>query len=348
MATNGTNGAHKNTSAIDPEKFKKLFFTPVVPFLHDDPYTIDYENYRSFIHRFMKDEYLEQGIAIIANPEAGELFTLEREERKKVLQICIEEAAGRCPVIAGVVHVHTKGYIKTAKDAQELGADGLFIFPPIGAGDIVAIWDSDKYPEIFSNIIQEVSAAVPLPIVIHPVGRYSIPFGQGLPIGTTKAILDACPNIVGWKMTYNFDGYRKIARFLQRYSRPVNILAAVGHYMHENHADRMFDGLAEGRLEDSNGSVGGRRLGRTAAVWTERPVDDDLRSIFEDIGRLHVRYKTAVWLRGLIKTPVMRPPMPKPRLAEIREITQALVGAKLEVIPEAKIQTTIKSLDLVL
>lgn len=68
----------------------------------------------------VQDEYLEQGIAIIANPEAGELFTLERDERRKVLQICIEEAAGRCPVIAGVVHVHTKGYIETAKDAQEL------------------------------------------------------------------------------------------------------------------------------------------------------------------------------------------------------------------------------------
>jgi 4-hydroxy-tetrahydrodipicolinate synthase len=126
------------------------------------------------------------------------------------------------------------------------GADGLFIFPQIGAGDIVAIWDSDKYPEIFSDIIKEVSAAVPLPVVIHPVGRYSIPFGQGLPIKTTKAILDACPNIVGWKMTYNFDGYRKIARFLQSYPRPVNILAAVGHYMHENHADRMFDGTSSG------------------------------------------------------------------------------------------------------
>lgn len=68
----------------------------------------------------MQDEYLEQGIAIIANPEAGELFTLERDERNKVLQICVEEAAGRCPVMAGVVHVHTKGYIETAKDAQEL------------------------------------------------------------------------------------------------------------------------------------------------------------------------------------------------------------------------------------
>lgn len=48
---NGTNGT-SHIQAHDPEKFKRLFFTPVVPFLPDDPYTIDYEGYRSFIRRF--------------------------------------------------------------------------------------------------------------------------------------------------------------------------------------------------------------------------------------------------------------------------------------------------------
>lgn len=51
MATNG-NAVNGGNSTIDPEKFKRLFFTPVVPFLHDDPYTIDYDGYRSFIRRF--------------------------------------------------------------------------------------------------------------------------------------------------------------------------------------------------------------------------------------------------------------------------------------------------------
>lgn len=78
------------------------------------------------------------------------------------------------------------------------------------------------------------------------------------------------------------------------------------------------------------------------------PCTDTWRSIFEDIGRLHVRYKTAVWLRGLIKTPVMRPPMPKPRLAEIEEIAKALVRANLPIIPESDIKQVIKSLNLVL
>lgn len=44
----------------------------------------------------------------------------------------------------------------------------------------------------------------------------------------------------------------------------------------------------------------------------------------------------------------MRPPMPKPRLAEIEEIAQALVQANLQIIPEAEIKQTIQSLNLVL
>ena len=44
----------------------------------------------------------------------------------------------------------------------------------------------------------------------------------------------------------------------------------------------------------------------------------------------------------------MRPPIPKPRLAEIEEIAQTLRRANLQVIPEAGIQKTIEALDLVL
>jgi len=341
-----------NGTSVSGTDFKKLFFTPIVPFNEDD--TIDYDSYRQFIRRFMKDEYLKEGIAIIANPEAGELFTLDREERRNIVKICVEEAAGRCPVVAGVVHVHTKGYIETAKDAQELGATGLFIFPPIGAGDIVAIWDSDKYPEVFSDIIKDVTAAVDLPCIIHPVGRYSIPFGQGLPLKTTKAILDECPNVIGWKMTYNFDGYRKIARFLQNYERPVAILAAVGHYMHENHADRMFDGTSSGAwnyaLEPMMEHLKLWRKGdwKAATDLWEGGLAQLHQCIFEDIGRLHVKYKTAVWLRGIIASPVMRAPMPKPRLAEIEEVKAALKGAGLKVLSDEEIQKTITAMNITL
>jgi 4-hydroxy-tetrahydrodipicolinate synthase len=71
-------------------------------------------------------------MAVIANPEAGELFTLDREERQRVVRIVQEESGGRNPVLAGVVDVTTDGTVQTAKDAADLGVDGLFVFPRSG------------------------------------------------------------------------------------------------------------------------------------------------------------------------------------------------------------------------
>lgn len=45
-----TNGHTNGTSAYDVEKFKRLFFTPVIPFNQDD--TVDWDSYRLFIRRF--------------------------------------------------------------------------------------------------------------------------------------------------------------------------------------------------------------------------------------------------------------------------------------------------------
>jgi 4-hydroxy-tetrahydrodipicolinate synthase len=50
------------------------------------------------------------------------------------------------------------------------------------------------------------------------------------------------------------------------------------------------------------------------------------------MGRLHVRYKTATWLRGLIPNPFMRSPVPKPRQEEIDTLYRLLQAADMPVI----------------
>ncbi len=57
--------------------------------------------------------------------------------------------------------------------------------------------------------------------------------------------------------------------------------------------------------------------------------------IYDRDRRLHIRYKTATWLRGLIPNPFMRSPMPKPKQAEIDALYRLLMALKFEVI-EAK------------
>jgi dihydrodipicolinate synthase/N-acetylneuraminate lyase len=54
------------------------------------------------------------------------------------------------------------------------------------------------------------------------------------------------------------------------------------------------------------------------------------------MGRLHTRYKTAAWLRGLIPNPFMRPPMPLPREVEIDTIYDLLRKLNLSVIDKSE------------
>lgn len=332
------------------EPLYRLFVTPVLPFKDDG--SIDEEGYRSFLRRILTDEYLDAGIAVIANPEAGELFTLDYEERKAVVRMVMEETAGRAPVLAGVVDVTTAGMVRTAKDAAELGVDGLFIFPPIGAGDITQSWDSDAYPEVLIDILHAIRAEVDLPMVIHPVGKTSPAFGVGLSGAVASRVVAEVPNVVGWKMTYNYDGYRAVTRALRAADRPVAILGAVGKYFHENLANEAFDGTSSGAfnyaLEPMMEHIQAWRAGdvrKATEIWTGGLAELQ-EFVFSDFGRLHVRYKTAAWLRGFIDSPLMREPMPKPRRAEVERLVELITALKLSCRSSDEVADVVEKLKL--
>ncbi len=328
--------------------FGRLFVTPVLPFAPDG--TIDEPAYRRFIRYFLTDENLDAGLALIANPEAGELFYLDREERQLALSIVMEEVAGRAPVVAGVVDVTTAGFVQCAKDAAEAGVDGLFVFPPVGAQDVTSCWNADLYPEIFVDILTAIAAEADLPMIIHPVAQMTAGYGVGLTSAVTATVLREVPNVVGWKMTYNYDGYRTITDVIRGQDRPVDVLGAVAKYFHENLLNDAFDGTSSGAwnyaTEPMMAHIKAWRAGDVALaskIW-----DGGLRQlqehVFSDFGRLHVRYKAAAWLRGLIPSPRMRPPMPKPRRVEVEELVVRLEAAGLEVIERAAIDEELRRL----
>ncbi|TQM36834.1 dihydrodipicolinate synthase family protein [Pseudonocardia cypriaca] len=332
------------------EPFHRLFATPVLPFGDDG--TIDEPGYRAFLRRFLTPAALDAGLALVANPEAGELFTLDREERQLVVRMALEETAGRAPVLAGVVDVTTTGAVQIARDAAELGVDGLFVFPPIGAGDITQSWDAEAYPEVLVDLLHAITDAVDLPIVVHPVGRTTPAYGVGLPPAAVRRICEEVPQVVGWKMTYNYDGYRAVTRTLRELDRPVAILGAVGKYFHENLANDAFEGTATGTfnyaLEPMLDHIQAWRQGdvrRATEIWNSG-LSELQEYVFSDFGRLHVRYKTAAWLRGLIGSPLMRPPMPRPRRQEVDRLAELLRGCRLDVIDKDVIDSTARRLTL--
>lgn len=319
-------------------KFDRLFVALVTPLKEN--YAVDEPALRKLLQYFMQPRFRDAGGAIIINPEAGELFALRREEKRRNVEIALEECGGKVPIFAGVIDINTEDAVKVAMDAKKVGADGLFLMPPIGSQDISMTWDAEKYPEVFVDMAKAEVEAVDLPAIVHPVGSPSPTFGIGLPLKATLQMCKEIPNIVGWKMTYSYPGAFIIAKELRKLDHHVGILRASARFFHENLATDYFDGTVSGSLNyameamiDHIQAWKKKDLEEACRIW-KTGLAELHEYVYADYSRLHVRYKIATWLRGLIPLPFMRPPMPKPRKEEVKALRELLAKTGLNVIPE--------------
>ena len=60
----------------------------------------------------------------------GEASMLTHDEHRRVVELCVEAAAGRVPVIAGAGSNHTERGIELARDMKNAGADALLVVAP--------------------------------------------------------------------------------------------------------------------------------------------------------------------------------------------------------------------------
>src|SRR5690606_1674021 len=60
----------------------------------------------------------------------GEAPTLSHREKLRVVELVMEEAAGRVPVLAGAGGYDTRDVIELARDLERMGVDGLLSVTP--------------------------------------------------------------------------------------------------------------------------------------------------------------------------------------------------------------------------
>lgn len=319
-------------------KFDRLFVAVVTPLKENND--VDEPVLRKLLQYFMQPKFTDAGGAIVINPEAGDVFYLSREEKRRNVEITMEECGGKVPVFAGVVDLRTEDSVKVAIDAKEVRADGIFLIPPMGAIDVTVSWNADKYPEVWVDMAKVQVHAVDLPAIVHPTASPSPIFGIGLPLEATLKMCREIPNIVGWKMVYAYPGWVLVARALRSLERHVAVMGASAHYFHENLATGYFDGTVTGAfnyaMEPMIDHINAWRRGDindANRIW-KSGLENLQYYIYEDYGRLHVKYKAATWLRGLVPLPFMRPPMPRPNKEEIVTLRELLAEAGLSVIPE--------------
>jgi 4-hydroxy-tetrahydrodipicolinate synthase len=116
----------------------------------------------------------------------GESPTLSHEEHKRVVELCIETAAGRVPVIAGAGSNNTREAIELSRFAEKAGADGLLIVTPY--------YNKPNQEGLYAHY-KAINDAVGIPIII-----YNIPPRSVIDMDVeTMARLSKLPNIKGVK-----------------------------------------------------------------------------------------------------------------------------------------------------
>lgn len=85
-------------------------------------------------HEFVAEHcrwLLDNGCAgIVALGSLGEGSTLNFDEKLAVLRACRRAAGDRAPVVASISSLSTSESVALAKEAEQLGCDGLMILPP--------------------------------------------------------------------------------------------------------------------------------------------------------------------------------------------------------------------------
>ncbi len=117
----------------------------------------------------------------------GESPTLSHAEHKRVVELCVEVAARRVPVIAGAGSNNTLEAIELAQHAEAVGADALLVVTPY--------YNKPTQKGLFAHY-EAIAKAVSLPIIIYNIpGRSVIDMSPE----TMGALAKAHKNIVGVK-----------------------------------------------------------------------------------------------------------------------------------------------------
>jgi 4-hydroxy-tetrahydrodipicolinate synthase len=116
----------------------------------------------------------------------GESPTLTEDERVRVVQLVVEEAAGRVPVLAGAGGYDTKEVIHSARRMKQAGAGGILSVTP---------YYNKPTPEGLFQHYSAIAGEVGLPVIV-----YNVPGRTGCNVDVATLVrLSGVPGIVGVK-----------------------------------------------------------------------------------------------------------------------------------------------------
>ena len=139
---------------------------------------------------FVEWQISEGSHGLVPCGTTGESPTLTHDEHKRVVELCIEAAAGRVPVIAGAGSNSTAEAISLAKHAKSAGADGILVVSPY--------YNKPSQEGLFRHF-EEINNAVEVPMIVYNIPPRSIVDI----VPETMARIATLANVVGVKDATN-------------------------------------------------------------------------------------------------------------------------------------------------
>jgi 4-hydroxy-tetrahydrodipicolinate synthase len=281
----------------------------VTPFQRD--LSLDEATLRRLVRR-----QVEAGVNfLIPCGTTGESPTLNRAEHLRVVQIALEEARGKVPVLAGAGGYNTSEVIELARELERMGVDGILSVTPY--------YNKPTQEGLYQHY-KAIASAIRLPIVVYSVqGRTGVNIEPA-----TMVRLAAIDNIVGVKEASG--NIAQVATILNEVPTTFTVLSG------------------DDAVTIPVMALGGR--GIVSVVSNQIPGEMTqlaqacLRGDFETARRIQARYlplmnvnfvesnpipvKAALGLMGLLE-PVYRLPMTPPSPANLARIAKVLEATGL-------------------
>jgi 4-hydroxy-tetrahydrodipicolinate synthase len=174
---------HASVSAVKGRKLGKLegIFTPLLVPL-DENSQINEAELRRFVSWL-----IEKGVhGLYPNGSTGEFTRFTPAERRRIVHIVSEEAAGRVPILAGAAEANVKETLFACQAYADMG---------VRAVAIVAPYYYKLAPESVYAYFAEIARNSPIDLTLYNIPAFASP----IDVNTIRRLADGFPRVIGIK-----------------------------------------------------------------------------------------------------------------------------------------------------
>jgi dihydrodipicolinate synthase/N-acetylneuraminate lyase len=169
-------------------KLRGYIASALIP--HDANLGINELEYVNHLKEISKAERL---CGVYVNALVGEIFTLEPEERRRLITLARQTVPPAIPIISGVIGNRMKEVVQGAHEAKEAGADMIEVMPPF---DVRPMRRLVNMGDVVYQFFKELAREVNMPMAIF---KYPAEAGLAYPTETLVRLAEEVEQIVAMK-----------------------------------------------------------------------------------------------------------------------------------------------------